>query len=154
MGYHRQVMHRSSLLQVVARSAVALALLVSGASCRTTAPSTDVPYSQVDLIVGTGATAAVGQTLTVDYTGYMYDPNKPDARGPIFDSTAGKDPFLFILAKGGVIDGWVTGVPGMKVGGTRRLVIPPALAYDGTAIPGSLPANATLVFDIKLISIQ
>jgi FKBP-type peptidyl-prolyl cis-trans isomerase FkpA len=147
-------MHRSSLLRVAARSVVALALLVPGLSCRTTAPSTDVPYSQVDLVVGTGAAAEVGQSLTVDYTGYMYDPAKPDGRGPIFDTTAGKDPFLFALAKGGVIDGWVMGVPGMKVGGTRRLVIPPALAYDGTALPGALPANATLVFDITLLAIH
>jgi len=133
---------------------MSVALVVSGAACNTTPPSTAVAYSQVDLIVGTGATAAVGQTLTVDYTGYMYDPNKPDARGPIFDTSIGRGEFTFVLAKSSVIDGWVRGVPGMKEGGTRRLVIPPELAYDGAGIPGSLPANATLVFDITLHSIQ
>jgi len=146
-------MPRLSLLPI-ARSAVALAIVAFGAACRTSAPSTAVPYSQVDLVVGTGATAAVGQTLSVEYTGYMYDSAKPDARGPVFDTSVGGDPFVFVLDKANVIDGWVLGVPGMKVGGTRRLVIPPELAYDGHGIPGGLPANATLVFDIKLISIQ
>lgn len=154
MGYHRHVMRHSSLFSITARRALALALLVVGAACRTTAPSTAVPYSQVDLVVGTGATVASGQNLTVDYTGYMYDSSKADGRGPVFDTSAGRGPFTFDLAAGNVIPGWVTGIPGMKVGGTRRLVIPPALAYDGQSVPGSLPPNATLIFDITLISIQ
>jgi FKBP-type peptidyl-prolyl cis-trans isomerase FkpA len=154
MGYHRLVMHHSSLPHVAARGAVVLALLVSGAGCRTTAPSTDVPYSQVDSVVGTGAVAAVGQSLTVDYTGYMYDPNKADGRGPVFDTTTGGVPFNFVLDKNSVIEGWVVGVPGMKVGGTRHLTLPPSLAYGGQGVPGSLPPNATLIFDITLINIQ
>jgi FKBP-type peptidyl-prolyl cis-trans isomerase FkpA len=154
MGYHRQVMRDASLLSTAARRGMMLALLLTGAACRTTAPSNDVPYSQVDLVVGTGAVAAVGQTLNVDYTGYMYDSSKADGRGPVFDTSIGKVPFNFVLAKGNVIDGWVQGIPGMQEGGTRRLVIPPSLAYGNGSVPGSLPPNATLIFDITLISIQ
>jgi FKBP-type peptidyl-prolyl cis-trans isomerase len=139
---------------VVARSAVALAFVALAAACRTTAPSTDVPYSQVDLVVGTGDTAAAGQNLTVDYTGYMYDSSKVDGRGPVFDTTTGGSPLNFVLDKSNVIQGWVVGVPGMKVGGTRRLTIPPSLAYGGHGATGSVPPNATLIFDITLISIQ
>src|SRR5215831_13015629 len=120
MGYHRRVRF-SPLPRVFVRSVLALTLLASVVACNTTPPSTAVPYSQVDLIVGTGATAAVGQTLTVDYTGYMYDSSKVDAKGPVFDTSIGRGAFTFVLDKSNVIDGWVRGVPGMKEGGTRRL---------------------------------
>jgi FKBP-type peptidyl-prolyl cis-trans isomerase len=98
----------------------------------------------IDTIVGTGAEAKVGDTITAQYTGYLED-------GTIFDGpTLHGGPIQFSLS--GVIQGWTDGVPGMKVGGKRRLVIPPALAY-GAAGRSGIPPNATLTFDIELVSI-
>ncbi|HZR22063.1 MAG TPA: FKBP-type peptidyl-prolyl cis-trans isomerase [Vicinamibacterales bacterium] len=104
------------------------------------------------MVVGTGATAANGSTVTVDYTGWLYDPTKSDNKGLQFDTSVGKTPFAYTVGTGAVIDGWEKGVPGMNVGGTRRLIIPPSLAY-GSSRSGPIPPNATLVFDIKLIDI-
>ena len=95
----------------------------------------------------------IGGTVQVDYTGWLYDASKTDHKGLQFDSSIGKTPFTFTIGGSQVIKGWDNGVPGMKVGGTRRLVIPPSLAY-GAARSGSIPPNATLVFDITLLSIQ
>lgn len=96
-----------------------------------------------DLVVGDGAVAQAGDQVTVHYTGWLHD-------GTEFDSSVGGDPATFPL--GGVIAGWQEGVPGMKVGGKRKLVVPPNLAY-GKKGRGSIPGNATLVFDIELIGI-
>jgi len=119
-----------------------------------TAPSgvttTTAPYSQTDLVVGTGATAISGSNLTVAYTGWLHDSTKPDAKGTQFDSQTN---YPFRLGVGAVIRGWDLGVLGMRVGGQRRLVIPPELAY-GSSPNGPIPANATLVFDITLNSVQ
>jgi FKBP-type peptidyl-prolyl cis-trans isomerase FkpA len=99
-----------------------------------------------DLVVGTGATAAVGDTVSVHYVGTL-------TNGTKFDSSYDRgQPFSFRIGAGQVIAGWEQGVPGMKVGGKRRLTIPPSLAYGNQAV-GSIPANSTLVFDIELISI-
>src|SRR5262249_42971946 len=87
-------------------------------------PTTSVPFSQTDLKVGTGADAVTGGALTVDYTGWLYDASRPDQKGVMFDTSIGKTPFTFTLGVGQVIKGWDQGVVGMKVGGTRRLVIP------------------------------
>jgi FKBP-type peptidyl-prolyl cis-trans isomerase FkpA len=114
-----------------------------------TGPSVNVPFSAVDVVVGTGASADAGDSITVDYTGWLYDPDAVDHKGLQFESTIGASPFTFTLGAGQVIDGWDEGVPGMQVGGTRRLVIPPALGY-GPVRRGAIPANATLVFDITL----
>jgi len=99
-----------------------------------------------DLVIGSGATAAIGDTVTVNYVGTL-------TNGTKFDSSydAGK-PFPFRIGAGQVIAGWDQGVPGMRVGGKRRLTIPPSLAYGSTA-RGAIPANSTLVFDIDLVSI-
>jgi FKBP-type peptidyl-prolyl cis-trans isomerase FkpA len=131
-----------------------LVLLVVGAcgSDSTTGPSptTSAPYSQTDLVVGTGTIAAPGNLLTVAYTGWLHDSSKPDAKGSQFDTSTS---WQFPLGAGRVIRGWDQGVAGMRVGGQRRLVIPPDLAY-GSAGNGPIPPNATLVFDITLISVQ
>jgi FKBP-type peptidyl-prolyl cis-trans isomerase FkpA len=111
------------------------------------------PYNQTDLVLGTGNDALTGSTLTVDYTGWLYDVSKPERKGPQFDSSIGRTPFTFTLGSGQVIRGWEQGIPGMRAGGTRRLVIPPSLAYGDTR-SGPIPQNATLVFEITLISIQ
>jgi FKBP-type peptidyl-prolyl cis-trans isomerase FkpA len=102
-----------------------------------------------DLVVGTGATANTGNTITVAYGGWLYDTSKPDGKGASFDSSSS---FQFQLG-GNVIAGWNQGVPGMKIGGTRRLLIPPTLAYGAQSPTPAIPANASLVFDITLKSI-
>jgi len=135
---------------IVLAGLIALSL---GCSSSPTGPSNDAPFSQTDLRVGTGAVAAAGQTLTVNYTGWFYDASKPDQKGVSFDSTVGKSPFTFTLGAQQVIKGWDQGLPGMQVGGLRRLVIPPSLAYGSTR-SGSIPANSTLLFEIELLDAQ
>jgi FKBP-type peptidyl-prolyl cis-trans isomerase FkpA len=99
--------------------------------------------------VGTGTQAFAPSRITVAYTGWLYDASRPDGKGTQFDSSAS---FPFQLGTNSVIRGWEQGVPGMRVGGQRRLVIPSDLAY-GSAGRGSIPPNAALVFDITLNSI-
>ncbi len=98
-----------------------------------------------DTPAGTGNTAVSGNRLTVHYTGNLIN-------GSTFDSSVGKAPFAFTLGGGNVIKGWDEGLAGMKVGGTRKLVIPPALAY-GAIANGAIPASSILVFMVQLISI-
>jgi FKBP-type peptidyl-prolyl cis-trans isomerase FkpA len=125
----------------------------SGCTTETPAnPSNGAPYSQTDVRVGTGAEAGTTGQVTVNYTGWLYDPSKPDAKGLQFDTSIGKTPFSYVVGTNAVIQGWEQGVPGMKAGGVRRLVIPPALAY-GSVRSGPIPPNTTLVFDIELISV-
>jgi len=100
-----------------------------------------------DLVVGTGAEAKVDSTLTVNYTGTL-------ANGTVFDSSYGKAPFDFSLGAGQVIPGWDKGLVGMKVGGHRRLTIPPELGYGAQGAGASIPPNATLIFDIELIAVK
>ncbi|MEO7190594.1 MAG: FKBP-type peptidyl-prolyl cis-trans isomerase [Vicinamibacterales bacterium] len=119
-----------------------------------TSPSVglSLPFSSTDIVVGTGTAATVGRVVRVNYTGWLYDGSKPENKGVQFDSSAGA-PYPFVLGAGQVIAGWDQGVQGMKVGGTRRLVIPPGLGY-GSAGNGPIPGNATLVFDIDLLAVQ
>lgn len=133
-----------------------LALLVMAGACSDTPTSaSEVPgYSQTDVRLGTGTAAATGNLLGVQYTGWLFDPSKADQKGLVFDTSIGStDPFSFTLGAGQVISGWDQGLVGMKVGGLRRLVVPPSLAY-GTSRNSSIPPNATLVFDIELVSLQ
>ena len=108
--------------------------------------TTSAPYSQTDLVVGTGAVANPGSLVTVAYGGWLHDSAQPDAKGSMFDMNPS---FPFRLGTGAVIRGWDQGVVNMRVGGQRRLVIPPELAY-GSSGRGPIPPNATLVFDITL----
>jgi len=120
-----------------------------------TAPSTPgAPFSQTDLRVGSGTEAVVGRALTVNYTGWLYDPGQAENKGRQFDSSVGRQPFGFRLGAGGVIRGWDQGLVGMRVGGQRRLVIPPELAYGAGGSPPAIPPNATLVFDVELLDVQ
>ena len=141
---------RSMVVPVIAM--LALAALTSGCVDAPASPTTTAPFSHTDLVVGTGADALTGSTVTVNYTGWLYDATKTDSKGLQFDSSIGRTPFQFTLGVGQVIRGWDLGVPGMKVGGRRNLVIPPSLAYGGTR-SGPIPPNSTLVFDIELVSI-
>ena len=115
-------------------------------------PTLGVPFSITDIVIGTGAVAANGDTLTVEFTGWLYDPSQPDNKGTVFDATNG-DPFTFVLGVGSVIVGWDSGMVGMRVGGRRRLVIPPNLGF-GESGAGPIPGNATLLFEIELLSVQ
>lgn len=118
-----------------------------------TQPTPRAEYSATDLRVGTGAEATAGKRLSVNYTGWLYDPSGTNGKGSQFDSSIGRAPFPFTLGAGQVISGWDRGVVGMRVGGQRRLVLPPELAY-GSSGNGPIPPNATLVFDIELLDAQ
>ncbi|MBP6716314.1 MAG: FKBP-type peptidyl-prolyl cis-trans isomerase [Acidobacteria bacterium] len=134
-----------------------LVALVCFSACGSTPTSpsqgVNVAFSSTDLTVGTGTTATAGRLLAVHYTGWLYDASKTDNKGTQFDSSAGRSTFAFVLGAGQVIAGWDQGVVGMKVGGKRRLIIPPTLGY-GSAAAGPIPPNSTLVFDIELIAVQ
>jgi FKBP-type peptidyl-prolyl cis-trans isomerase len=121
-----------------------------------TSPSPATPrgeYSQTDLVVGTGTEATNGRTASVFYTLWYYNPNGTDGKGQQLQSNVGSTPFSFSVGGNGVIQGWNRGVPGMRVGGRRRLVLPPELAY-GAAGNQSIGPNATLVFEIELLNVQ
>jgi len=127
-------------------------LIAAGCGSEITAPSS-APYSQTELHIGSGTEATVGTIVTVNYTGWLYDRTKTDNKGIQFDSSSNAGPFAFTLGLGQVIQGWDRGVPGMKIGGIRRLVIPPSLAYGAVRF-GPIPPDATLVFDIELVDVQ
>jgi FKBP-type peptidyl-prolyl cis-trans isomerase FkpA len=141
---------RSIVLPAIALAT--LAVLASSCVDAPATPTSTAPFSETDLVVGTGPDALTGSTVTVDYTGWLYDASKTDGKGLQFDTSIGRTPFQFTLGTGQVIRGWDQGIPGMKVGGKRRLVIPPSLAY-GNVRTGPIPQNSTLLFDIDLLSI-
>jgi FKBP-type peptidyl-prolyl cis-trans isomerase len=102
----------------------------------------------VDLVVGTGAQPAAGQTVSVHYTGWLTDGRK-------FDSSVDRgQPLVFPVGRGRVIKGWDEGVGSMKVGGKRKLTIPPHLGYGASGAGGVIPPNATLVFEVELLGVQ
>ena len=120
-------------------------------------PATAVPARPVaegtemkldDIKVGIGAVAEVGKSVTVHYTGWLTDGTK-------FDSSKDRgQPFTFQLGAGRVIKGWDQGVAGMKVGGVRKLTIPPQLGYGARGAGGVIPPNATLVFEVELLDVN
>ena len=120
------------------------------------APSNPVKALQsADLKQGTGAALAGGQIAVVQYTGWLYETAAPDNKGKQFDSSrTGGQPFRFPVGTGSVIKGWDEGVVGMKVGGSRRLIIPADLAYGDNGAGGVIPPGAALVFDIDLVAIE
>ncbi len=111
--------------------------------------------AMIDHVVGTGAEAVPGKSVTVHYTGWLFDPAAKDTKGKKFDSSRDRgDPFKFALGGGQVIAGWDQGVAGMKVGGQRTLTIPPELGYGARGAGGVIPPNATLVFDVELLGVN
>ena len=127
-----------------------LATAACGGDTPTGPTTTSAPYSQTDLVLGTGTIAATGNTVNVTYTGWLHDSTKPAAKGAQFDSGT----ISFMIGTTNIIQGWNQGVPGMRVGGQRRLVIPPELAYGSAGRPPTIGPNNTLVFDIALNAVQ
>jgi len=130
------------------------------------APATDAPAApastgnevmamqKIDLAPGSGPEIKSGQNALVHYTGWLYDSTKPDNKGKKFDSSVDRnEPFEFPVGGGMVIKGWDEGVQGMKVGGTRKLTIPPQLGYGVRGAGGVIPPNATLVFEVELLDV-
>ena len=118
-----------------------------------TEPS-DMAIKMTDTTEGTGPMALAGKTVSVHYTGWLFDPSAPDNKGRKFDSSRDRgDAFSFDLGAGQVIAGWDRGVAGMRVGGHRRLTIPPEFGYGARGAGGVIPPNATLVFDVELLGV-
>lgn len=134
-------------LIIVAVVAIGAALWIRGNAPRKTVPEVKLAELQIENVQeGTGEEAKTGDTVKVNYKGTLED-------GTQFDSSYDRgEPFEFTIGKGMVIQGWEQGIPGMKVGGKRKLVIPPHLAY-GEAGRGSIPPNATLTFEVELVEI-
>lgn len=108
-----------------------------------------------DVVVGSGEEATAGKTVSVHYTGWLYDEAAPDHKGNKFDSSRDRgEPFEFRLGAGQVIKGWDQGVAGMKVGGQRTLIIPPDLGYGSRGAGRVIPPNATLLFDVELLGVR
>lgn len=109
-----------------------------------------------DLVPGIGDEVLPGMIAIVHYAGWLYDPAAKDLRGKPFDSSRKRgQPFSFPLGAGRVIRGWDQGIPGMNVGGTRQLVIPPSLAYGARSIGnGLIPPNSTLLFEVELLGVE
>jgi peptidylprolyl isomerase len=106
----------------------------------------------IDVKLGSGPVPHAGQTVTVNYTGWLYIDGK---KGKKFDSSLDRgEPFSFTLGQGDVIKGWDEGLATMHVGGKRTLIIPPDLGYGATGAGGAIPPGATLIFDIDLLSVK
>lgn len=109
----------------------------------------------IDTVVGSGKEAIPGTNIRVHYTGWLYDPTKPDGHGAKFDSSVDRgEPFVFFLGGGQVIRGWDKGFAGMKVGGKRTLIIPSHMGYGERGAGGVIPPYATLLFDVELLQVQ
>ena len=140
-------------------SCLLLGLAACGAKDPTPLPPQAAPavssLQSVVLKPGAGPTIAAGQMAVVQYTGWLYEDAAADHKGKKFDSSldSGK-PFSFPVGTGSVIKGWDQGVVGMQVGESRRLVIPPDLAYGDSGAGGVIPPGATLVFDVELVKIE
>ncbi len=160
-------------LKIITTVAVALSLAALTSACTDTTSTTNTMQSaetkaapakptasitsltSTDVKVGDGAEAKTGQTVSVHYTGWLYDPKAANQQGEQFDSSRTRGTaFKFPLGAGKVIKGWDQGVAGMKVGGQRTLIIPPEMAYGARGAGGVIPANATLVFDVELMGVE
>jgi FKBP-type peptidyl-prolyl cis-trans isomerase len=134
--------------------------LISLSACNKPALPPMVASAVTDLVktdvkIGEGALAVAGLTVAVHYSGWLYDEAAPAHKGKPFDSSRERgSPLEFPLGAGRVIRGWDEGVAGMKVGGQRTLLIPPALGYGASGAGGVIPPNATLIFDVELMAIR
>jgi FKBP-type peptidyl-prolyl cis-trans isomerase FkpA len=141
---------------------ILLVVLVAACTGKPNTPPAPQPQASavtalqsVVLKSGTGAAIGGGQIAVVQYTGWLYDAAATDNKGKEFDSSRPRrEPFKFPLGTGSVIKGWDQGVAGMKIGESRRLIIPPDLAYGDGGAGGVIPPGATLVFDVELVGIE
>ena len=119
-------------------------------------PSAPEPKVDItDVKIGNGPEVANGDMISVHYTGYLLQQDKPNRHGKKFDSSYDRGkPISFVVGTHRVIPGWEAGLLGMKAGGRRTLIIPPELAYGAKGVPGLIPPNAALVFDVDLVSIK
>lgn len=145
----RPVARLSRAALVAALAAVAIALAAAPSTVRADEVTTQSGLRINDTTTGDGPQAQPGQNVTVHYTGWLFVDGK---KGEKFDSSVDRgQPFTFTLGKGDVIGGWDEGVAGMRVGGKRTLIIPPALGYGSEGGAGVIPPNATLIFDVELL---
>jgi FKBP-type peptidyl-prolyl cis-trans isomerase FkpA len=139
--------------------AAVLALVTLPVAAQTGAGPTAATAEIKELVIkdtkaGEGKVAEKGKAVLVHYTGWLYEPAAPEQKGKQFDSSVGRvTPFGFIIGAGRVIKGWDEGVVGMKKGGKRTLIIPPAKAYGERGAAGAIPPNATLLFEVELIDV-
>ncbi len=135
---------------VTATAGLAVAPAAVRAEAETTLTASGLKYT--DVKVGTGAEAKPGKTVSVHYTGWLYNGG---TKGKKFDSSHDRgQPFDFPLGGGQVIAGWDEGVAGMKVGGKRTLVIPPDLGYGARGAGGAIPPGSTLFFEVELLGVK
>lgn len=150
----KQFLILASLFSVLATFSACGGNDVAPSATTNTGLSSITTLQITDVVTGTGTTATSGRPISVHYTGWLYSSTATDNKGTKFDSSVDRGtPFAFTLGAGQVIAGWDQGVLGMKVGGTRRLVIPPSLGY-GAGGAGTIPGNATLVFDVQLLAVN
>ncbi len=139
------MLRRSSIVLCSLFVVLAIAL----AQTKPTTKPSGLKYT--DIVVGKGQEAKAGDTVKVDYTGWLY---QKGARGTKFDSSKDRNkPFIFTIGEGKVIKGWEEGVKGMRVGGKRELIIPSSLGYGARGF-GPVPPNATLDFEIELLGVK
>ena len=150
----------SLLLTLICAFASSTALAAEPATAPVAALASATPGPAADALiitdtkVGTGKEAMVGADVTVNYTGWLYRPMATKMHGKQFDSSVGHDAFIFRLGAGKVIKGWDQGVVGMKVGGTRTLIIPADLAYGSRGAGGDIAPNSALIFEVELVDVK
>lgn len=137
---------------------VAVALVAAGCESEEGGNPSDpsqvtVQFSTTDITVGTGPQVVAGNRVTVHYTGWLYNPSGPESKGAQFDSSVGSTPLEFVVGSSNIIPGFQQGVLGMQVGGKRRVYMPPNLAYGAAGRPPVIPPNASLVFEIDLLTL-
>ena len=158
-------MKLKNILVLTASIMMSLILTACGSNANNQAKSVEVAapktmaaapsFQKLDTTVGDGAIAEAGQTVSVHYTGWLYEPEAEDNRGTKFDSSVDRgQPFKFPLGGGRVIKGWDEGVAGMQVGGKRTLIIPADMGYGARGAGNKIPPNATLLFDVELLGIE
>ncbi|HKM99488.1 MAG TPA: FKBP-type peptidyl-prolyl cis-trans isomerase [Candidatus Binataceae bacterium] len=153
------MLHTTQLKKLVLGLCIGIGALLYVAHAMAAAPASgamvtmDSGLKYKDLKVGTGAVAHAGDQVSVHYTGWLQNPD--GSKGKKFDSSRDRgQPFAFGLGAQQVIKGWDDGVQGMRVGGERELIIPPALGYGQSGAGGVIPPNATLIFDVELLAIK
>jgi len=144
-----------SVVALAAIFAIASPVTAEPAKEKTMMKKTVTELQMIDQTVGKGKEAITGTTVSVHYTGWLYDPSKPEGHGSKFDSSVDRgEPFSFFLGGSQVIQGWDEGVVGMKEGGKRTLIIPPHMGYGARGAGGVIPPNATLIFDVELLNVK